>query len=598
MNRRLTDRRRPQWAILLILAGYLVLATAYGLFIPLGEAPDEVSHYAYMRVLAREHHLPAPAGMAFGETFQPPLYYLAAAVTNFGVDEGGFSPQANADFNVDEPSGPPNLLLHPRREDFPFRGGALAWHLARLFSVLLGAITVWATYRLALLLFPEQPPLAWSAAGFVAFLPEFLFLSGAVNNDNLSTMIAALLLWRLARLASTEPTRSDGVWIGILLGLGVVTKTSLWTFWPIAFAVIVWRSRARERVSLLGWTAGIAVLLAAPWLIRNMVVFGDPLGWAATRLVTDPRTVPLAWPDYVGLGTALFISFWGAFGGAAHLLFPRRVLLLLLFLCGLSLAGLVRAMWLAYRKRQQLEDRIRAYAILLGHLAVVLVAFWFWSRSVLGTGQGRLLFPALPTFAILFVAGLAAWIPKRRRGGLARAFVVVMFLFGGGTLLLWLRPLYAATPRSADVVIPPDITPADFRFGKNLRLVGFEWPATVDDRVAPGTTLTLTLVWRADADIREDDRLVLRLVDRRGRPVWLKEGSPSAGWDTTDRWQAGDVVVAHHKITLPSDIPPGWTRLLAGVRPAGSKKWLPLYDGAGNPLGDTVMLGQMTVKKK
>jgi len=489
-------------------------------------------------------------------------------------------------------------LLHPRGEDFPFREGVLAWHLARLLSVAIGAVTVWATYRLALLFFPTQLSLAWAVAGFVAFLPEFLFLSGAVNNDNLSTTFAALLLWRLARLTRAEPTRSDGVWIGILLGLGVLTKTSLWTFWPVAIAVIAWRSRGRERIAHLGWSVGIAVLLAAPWLARNMVTFGDPLGWSATRLVTDPRTVPLTWGDYIGLGAGLFVSFWGAFGGAAHLLFPQRMILLLLFVCGLSLVGLVRAMWRARRKRNQLEDRGRVCAVLLGHLAVVLVAFWFWSRSVLGTGQGRLLFPALPSFAVLFVAGLAAWIPGRRRGGLARAFVVVMFLFGGGTLLLWLRPLYAATPRSPSVVIPAGITPVDFRFGDSLRLVGFRWPATVDDRIAPGTTLTLTLVWKAETDLQEDDRLVLKLVDRRGRPVWLKEGSPSAGWDTTDRWRAGDMAVAYHKVTLPPDIPSGWTRLLAGVRPAGRKEWLPLYDRAGNRLGDTIMLGQMTVKRR
>jgi len=556
------------------------------------------SHYAYTRALARERHLPAPEGMAFGETFQPPLFYATAALTNFWVPEGAFTPQANADFDVDDPAAPPNVLLHPRQEDFPYRDGALAWHLARLCSVLLGAVTVWATYQLAILLFPTQRHLAEVAAGFVAFLPEFLFLSGAVNNDNLSTVLAALLLWQLARLVVGQPRRRDYAILGLLLGLGILTKTSLWTFAPVACGVILWRLR-REGPAPVLLFGGAAVLVAGPWLIRNMLAFGDPLGWSATRLVTDPRIASLTAADYAGLASGLFVTFWGAFGGAGHLLLPRWTLSVLLLFSALAVAGLACRFWPGLWRRGDARGRRQiAFIVLAAHLATVLIALWFWSRSVLGTGQGRLLFPALPTLALLFVVGLTTWFPEDRRQAWMVTMLAVLFLFGTSTLAFVIRPLYARAPSQTTATMPAQLRQAGFRFGDGLYLVGYEWPTTVDDRIAPGTPITLTLVWRADADLEQDDRLVLRLVDRRGQPSWVKEGSPSAGWDTTDRWQAGDVMAARHKVLVPLDAPAGWTRLLAGVRPAGSEAWRPVRNDEGKLLGDTVMLGQMTVRKR
>lgn len=594
--RKLTAARSSS-GIGLILLAYLALATAYSVAVPLGEAPDEVSHYAYTRVLARAHHLPAPEGMAFGETFQPPLYYATAALTNFWVPEGAFTPQANADFDVDDPAAPPNLLLHPRQEEFPYHDGALAWHLARLCSVLLGAATVWATYQLAILLFPTRRLLAGVTAGFVAFLPEFLFLSGAVNNDNLGTALSSLLLWQLARLVVGQPQRRDYAIIGLLLGLGILTKTSLWTFVPVAFGVILWRLR-RDGPAPLLLVSGAAALVAGPWLIRNMMAFGDPLGWSATRLVTDPRVASLTRDDYVGLASGLFVTFWGAFGGAGHLLLPRWTLSVLLLLSVFAVAGLARRFWRGLWQREGARgSRQVVFMVLVAHLATVLIAFWFWSRSVLGTGQGRLLFPALPTLALFFVVGLTTWLPKNRGPGWMTTLLAALFLFGASTLLFVIRPLYAHAPSRTAAAMPAQPRQADFRFGDGLRLVGYEWPTTVDDRIAPGTTITLTLMWRADSDLEQDERLVLRLVDRRGQPSWVKEGSPSAGWDTTDRWRAGDVVIARHKVVVPLDAPSGWTRLLAGVRPAGSEAWRRVRNEEGKLLGDTVMLGQMTVKK-
>ena len=102
----------------------------------------------------------------------------------------------------------------------PWRGFVLAWHLARLVSVALGAATVVFTYLAAralirfegshderpkilqIVLSPSFVPLL--AAALVAFNPQFLFISALVTNDALLVTLSAALLW----LALRRPTTS------------------------------------------------------------------------------------------------------------------------------------------------------------------------------------------------------------------------------------------------------------------------------------------------------------------------------------------------------------------------------------------------------
>jgi hypothetical protein len=61
---------RILFAIVLLI--YAVLAVWYSVTIPLGEAPDEVPHFTYVRYLAQHTRLPTTEEEH--EAFQPPLY--------------------------------------------------------------------------------------------------------------------------------------------------------------------------------------------------------------------------------------------------------------------------------------------------------------------------------------------------------------------------------------------------------------------------------------------------------------------------------------------------------------------------------------------
>ena len=124
---------RDRWPIALLallLLAYVGLAGWYSLVIPLGEAPDEVPHFTYVRYLAQHGRLPDTSEEH--EAFQPPLYYAAAAALTFWIEDDPDAPFAvrhNAYYDVADPRSPKNLLLHTAGESWPFRGWALAWHL-------------------------------------------------------------------------------------------------------------------------------------------------------------------------------------------------------------------------------------------------------------------------------------------------------------------------------------------------------------------------------------------------------------------------------------------------------------------------------------
>jgi len=93
-----------------------------------------------------------------------------------------------------------NAFLHTFDNGSPFQGAALAVHLLRLYSLVLGAVTIVLTYTLAREILPERPLIALGAAAFVAFLPQFIFITAAISNDNLATLLTVATLWQLIRI--------------------------------------------------------------------------------------------------------------------------------------------------------------------------------------------------------------------------------------------------------------------------------------------------------------------------------------------------------------------------------------------------------------
>lgn len=388
---------------------YLAVAALYATQTPPWQAPDEPAHYNYVRQLA-QGNLPLIEASDYDEQ------YRSEIVSSKFPPHLAIEPLSYEDWQ------PPlyYLLLTPFYLLFD---GALI--PLRLVSLLFGTGIIVAAYAVARILWPAQRWLALIAAAFVAFLPQHVAILASVNNDSLSLLIIALILWQLARM-----TRHNQVgeqingrqWpgLGLLLGLGMVTKLTVYIMAPVILilALAIYRRQWRRLVAALLRVAAPAAILAAPLWLRNILVYPgfDPLAMAAhdAVVVGQPRTVE--WFAQFGvletlerLITTTFRSFWGQFGWMGVLMDARIYQLLLLFSM-LVLLGLVMRPFM--RRRAKLNGPARRNPLVIGLLWATFflnILLYLGYNTTFVQHQGRYLFPALIPIAIAVAAAIETW---------------------------------------------------------------------------------------------------------------------------------------------------------------------------------------------
>jgi len=81
--------------------------------------------------------------------------------------------------------------------------------------------------------------------------------------------------------------------------------------------------------------------------------------------------------------------------------------------------------------------------------------------------------------------------------------------------------------------------------------------STLEPRTAaPGQSVFVTLRWHATTSPLPDLRPALTLVQENSRLLTI-QGAPSGGRYPTDRWQAGEVVIEHRRVSIPSTVVSG-----------------------------------------
>jgi len=448
-----------------------VLATIYSFVIPLGEGPDEPGHASYVFFLARTLRLPDQRRNDVpGEGHQPPLAYALAAplVAWLPIEQRQFDLPGNPRFTWAGPSVASgqarelNAVAHGSREYWRWQGFVLAWHLARLVSVALGAATVVLTYLTARALncrlqiadcrlLAEQPQstiynlqsaIPLLAAGLVAFNPQFLFVSALITNDALLTALSAAMLWLAVRnaearnggMAESSEARAGqqalvhAIVMGLLLGLALITKQSALLLAPIAGLSVLkhsWRAEQTRQDGQKRWAISpghfvilshitlltvVTLLVCGWWYVRNLQLYGDLFGLAVFQRefaseAFDARS-PAAW---VGALIQLHASFWARFGWM-NLPAPRWVIWLFGAIEAFALGGWL---WRLIGGGKKIEDGAVSEVACYPPSSILHLRLLVDGRRWLEDGRWALL--ALPLLAFAWVvsfaltAGLVAW---------------------------------------------------------------------------------------------------------------------------------------------------------------------------------------------
>ncbi len=633
-------------SIIAILILFLILGFAYSAVNPLHEATDELRHYRFVQHLIQRRSLPVQgesSGLACTvQGHHPPLYYAVAALATFWIDTGRDV--------CHEPPGNPfwayrywevgrdnkNQYLHGPDEAFPWRGEALAAHLARAVNLLFGALTVWLTWATARVLWPRRPALAAGSAAFVAFNPMFLFMAAAINNDVVAAAAGAAVILACVRLLGDERGLSPrwGVALGMLYGLALMSKFNLAAILVVIEAAVTWvawrKGQWRQWLVANLLIAGVAALLAGWWFVRNQMLYGEPTGFERlTELwgVRDPRDsfqlavseLPYAWT-----------SLWGRFGyGQVPLpawMYWAIFAVLLLSMTGYVVAGVCRGAGVQRRKgagEKSAEERTISPAppppfspalLLLALNVLVFFAVLFNYLLVSPAGpMGRFFFPALSSLAILMFYGLSLLVEIRdtryeirvqnghsdlatRHSPLATPLAwatnLGMLALALIALFAYLTPAYARPPSFAEGAALPNAV--DIQFDTLVKLRSY---AVDRETVRPGEPIGIELYWEVTGQPPGDYLLFVHLIDpESGALVAQRDTHPGLGNFPSSQWRPGDRFVERFSLYLPETAyAPGEATLRVGLyAPEGYR--LGVTDAAtGQGLGDSFTIGALTI---
>ncbi|MFQ3534351.1 MAG: glycosyltransferase family 39 protein [Aggregatilineales bacterium] len=587
----------------LILMAYLLLAFLYSLITPLLEASDELWHYPMVQYIAT-NGFSLPVQQAGVETAwrqegsQPPLYYLLAAALTFGFDTSDLAAiryiNPHADIGLVLPDRNANMTIHTAARSSR-SGTTWAIYLARWFSLALGGLTVWLTYRLAQELFPQREGLALLSMALVAFNPMFLFISASVNNDNLSNMLATALLVCIARLIkrASAPSVRELVLIGALSGAGMLAKFNIGFLLPIiaaALALNAFRIRSlRMFVVGAAITGGLTIAIGAWWYMRNWQLYGDPTGLNVFLDIVGRRAIPANGAQLWAERHTFLMSYWGLFGGVnvpfADFIYTIFNGLGALCLVGVLLSALGRHLW-------RVDALWLARAVSWVWIGVLFGGLLRWTSETWAS-QGRLMFAAIAPISIWLALG--AW----RLGGvwlgrLIAGWHVFAAIAGVITLIFAYRPPplspYPPDPELRGVAFVEPDSP------NTAALVLYQHELALTAQ--PGEYVLIDLDFQQRAIMHRDWSLFVHLENEAGtivaqRDVFLGEGL----WATSHMAHIEQYWRNHVAVRLPE----------YAYAPQTLTIWLGFYDLKtgermwaynGNVRTDRVDIGTVSVKPR
>ncbi|HEX6287599.1 MAG TPA: glycosyltransferase family 39 protein [Herpetosiphonaceae bacterium] len=591
-----------RWLAVLIVALHVALALVWSVVVPLGEGPDEPAHMRYALFVAQRGGLPvqraAPAESDVpGEGHQPPLaYWLLQPVVSWLPQEErllevGANPRSRLT-GGDEPS----LYFRSTRDTWPYRGVALAWHLARGVSAALGGVSVWLTYLTARRCFPGWRWLALGAAAIVAFNPQFIFAHALVSNDPLLIALASGLVYISIVFVTARPgdqadARRRMAWTiaaGVVIGLTLITKQSALAFAPLPLLAL-----ALRRAGIARWlrdsalVMGLAAALSGWWYARNQRLYGDWLGLDSFQQTFAPGGIgEFTWKGWTGGLWGLLRSSWGTFG---WLTLPMNDGAYWAFAAFLALAGIGLV---ASAGRGWWSGRAGS-ALLLTSAAALAFAWTVAFARVAGAvaWQGRFLFPVIPALAVLLACGLGAVLPGRS---------ALWTLIGLLLALAVALPRGLIAPAYPSYVLPPQPAQTgniygrfDLGWKRGVELRNVEVPR----EVFAGDTITVTLTWHALEQMERPRTVFLHVVDDREQIVAERNAQPLDGLFPINGWVRGDWIRDPKAIVL-AGVVPGTYRLEIGIWDETTGERLGVYDRDGELFGDRVDAGPIVVRER
>lgn len=497
-NKVLADHRYA--AVVTVL--FVVIGLLYLSATPPFEAPDESAHFLYAHTWIETGELPVMK--SYQEMWQsgqlaghhPPLYYALLSLPLRLTERTDL-----ADYYIANPFASigtvtlnnQNVFLHLMTHT---GDTGIAIMLGRLVSIALGVATLWFVYGSAYLITADPAFSAWVML-LAGSIPTFVFISAAINNDNLATaLFSAGILWLVRVVQQRTLTSRNAILIGVILGGLALTKLNTIMMFGLVggtlfIGLLFKRFTLRSVVMTLLLAGGISMALAGWWYVRNWQLYGDPLALSATERIWSRGQPPTEWNAILFEAKGVWESFWlvlGWFNIRGGDWFYSYIAVVI------ALGGL-GVLVQVYRDRS-----FRQYFVLFGAIIMLLVIGLAITTRQINVSQGRILFPGLAAITILMVSGWRTllgprwyWLP-----------IIPFFAVAAATPFIYIQPAFRLPQPVA--ALPEDATPVTAR-ADGLELLGYRYTS----RISKQGSVTVDLYIRGSNPA--NPTLFIKLID-------------------------------------------------------------------------------------
>jgi small subunit ribosomal protein S36 len=437
---------RSVWLIT-VLFGLLLLL--FSVLFPTYRGPDEPQHVDL--ILAVRHDLRYPE---FDERFvsRPivdSLRLVRFAGLSRNLTEQEAIPRSRrpsfSELGPDEPSDMPNQMPQHPPLYYALMGavsagvsslvpGSESWSFDRVVA-LLRLLNVVLLLPLPLISFLVARRLQWTPHAAVGAsvvplaIPELTHIGSVVNNDNLLTLLIAVLTLLLVKAATGDSSTATAVWIGIIGGLALLTKgfalfVPLWV--AAAYLLSPDRVRGRLVVRRLGLAIAVSAVVGGWWWLRNIILFETVQPGLAQTVSPSPgfEPRPVWWAG--AFVWRMVQRFWGWFGWFD----VKMSTIAIVTATAVALVAIVVAFVRGGRPWSRAHLMLLLAPVFGIALIVAYGAYGVYRRGGHGGIQGRYLFPGVVGLAVLIALGLTHALGRRGR------FAPALLLIGAALMQL------------------------------------------------------------------------------------------------------------------------------------------------------------------
>jgi len=553
--------------------------------LPAGEGGDEYLNYNYVQFLVNENRLPDRASASTNsmqqQTGQPPLMYWTASLLVRLLNTPMDGSLERYEARKNPWYAPPNPWNRTDNRNLHFQNAGdqsfvtpemeRSDQVMRFAALPFGILAVIGAYGAAREIFTRKN---WAlvATAIFAFTPQMVHISAFVNTDIGTTAFSTLAIWQTLRLLRLGAAPTRLLWIGILLGLGALSKVNTLLIAPaVGVALLIdWRNRKISFLQLIanGLILGLPlVLMFGTWVLYGALAYQDPIG---TRTHLRPGYFfdqPLNLIDLVPLFPEVYLGYWGKLAAAVYL-HPMTYTVLGTLLV-LATLGYVRFIFRSQRTpvgaqraaplqmtpsitktfRDKYGD-LRAQQILILAIvfAVSAAGLIHWLQTIHFI-TGRLMYNAHIAVAIAITGGLYNLTPKSK----ALQIYALGVIIAAGLLLapMSLNSAYAPpTLLTRDQLPALQGSPVDFEH--TIRFLGY----TQDSDILRGDSHTIQLCWEVLQSTTRPAAFSIKLVNN-GQIIADRTSVHGMGRYISLLWKPGDIFCDNVEIPITIAPQPG-----------------------------------------